>query len=182
MLLDLNVFLWILKSNRIQVIICFLLFRVRTENIVDLLQKIYTRVYQNMIDFAFFLEIKQVFHSHNLAIVNWLFPLFFTDARSLISWMLSRDPDARPTLEQVRRHPWIYKRHWGACPGLPWAGHAQQVQGGTCKSKEESNWFQASREVNIRIVCQRFPSAGLQQALKASAKEQCNSLPSLQIM
>ncbi|XP_078358565.1 serine/threonine-protein kinase pim-1-like isoform X1 [Oculina patagonica] len=33
------------------------------------------------------------------------------DARSLISWMLSRDPDARPTLEQVRRHAWINKPH-----------------------------------------------------------------------
>ncbi|XP_078356956.1 serine/threonine-protein kinase pim-1-like [Oculina patagonica] len=34
-----------------------------------------------------------------------------TDARSLLSWMLSRDPDARPTLEQVRRHAWINKPH-----------------------------------------------------------------------
>ncbi|XP_078353411.1 serine/threonine-protein kinase pim-1-like [Oculina patagonica] len=33
------------------------------------------------------------------------------DAQSLISWMLSRDSDARPTLEQVRRHAWITKPH-----------------------------------------------------------------------
>ncbi|XP_022783676.1 serine/threonine-protein kinase pim-1-like [Stylophora pistillata] len=34
------------------------------------------------------------------------------EARSLISWMLSRDPDERPTLQQIRCHPWINKsRH-----------------------------------------------------------------------
>lgn len=107
-----------------------------------------------------FLETKRFF----VRIIYWIsidsFLAFFTEARSLISWMLSRDPDARPTLEQVRRHPWINKRHWGACPGLPWAGHVQQVQGGTCKTRNNPTVFQASREVNIRTVCQRFPSAG----------------------
>lgn len=33
------------------------------------------------------------------------------EARNLISWMLSRDPDARPTLQQIRCHPWISKPH-----------------------------------------------------------------------
>ncbi|CAH3141985.1 unnamed protein product [Pocillopora meandrina] len=34
------------------------------------------------------------------------------EARNLISWMLSRDPDARPTLQQIRCHPWVSKpRH-----------------------------------------------------------------------
>ncbi|XP_073241351.1 serine/threonine-protein kinase pim-1-like [Porites lutea] len=31
------------------------------------------------------------------------------EARSLISWMLSRDPDQRPTLQQIRNHSWINK-------------------------------------------------------------------------
>ena len=40
--------------------------------------------------------------------------IFFSEARNLISWMLSRDPDARPTLQQIRCHPWVSKprHHW----------------------------------------------------------------------
>ncbi|XP_068744907.1 serine/threonine-protein kinase pim-3-like [Montipora capricornis] len=29
------------------------------------------------------------------------------DARSLIAWLLSRDPDERPTLQQIKGHPWL---------------------------------------------------------------------------
>ncbi|XP_029196495.1 serine/threonine-protein kinase pim-3-like [Acropora millepora] len=31
------------------------------------------------------------------------------DAHSLISWMLSRDPDERPNLQQIKQHPWLNK-------------------------------------------------------------------------
>ena len=35
--------------------------------------------------------------------------LSFSDAQSLILWMLSRKPEDRPTLEEIQTHPWLLK-------------------------------------------------------------------------
>ena len=58
--------------------------------------------------------------------------LLFIDAQSLISWMLSRRPQDRPTLEQIQNHSWLKSTLTS-----PSRTQSQQVASGTSSSQRE---------------------------------------------